>query len=384
MGQTLSTTMQAILADQDRKITKTLDVIFPDATSFRFATGPNNLNIAGRGVYTNDLEHVGDINRTIESPVNSVSIGIQNKDRVLGLHVATYWQKWRTAEAVVGRFYRGGPDYALTEWNERFRGVVQRPNADDFQVTFDLIPDTVSPGLIVAIRSLAPNCPWKYKDARTCGSTTSRLVCNHLLKSVEGCDGDDNAHHFGGMEHRANPDVSIPGTGGNEDPGPINPPCPREDQYVRVRGEDGKPTPKMVCFFTADDWLWNPVRKKFYPTRSATIVRDQPIWELLANTGAVGYSSFRHPVLWYQEHRTGEPVEKFKAGDPVLGVIKKRLANMQAVLSQPTGERGNVMRIEMDAPTDEEKVYCYGDSPDKMIVCHNSKEPWDGGGKIFL
>jgi hypothetical protein len=383
MGQAFSTTMHAIMADRNRKIPITIDIVFPDSTSFRFATGPNNLSIPGRGVYTNDLENVGDINRTIESPVNSVSVGIQNKDRVLGLHVATYWQKWRTAEAVIGRFYQGGDSYALTEWVERFRGVVQKPDANDMQVTFDLIPDTVAPGLIVAIRGLGLNCGFRYKDPKTCASVSPRLTCNHLLKSSGGCDGDDNSEHFGGMEHRQNPDVSVPGTGGNPDDPPIRIPCPRLDQYVKVRGEDGRPVPKMVCFFTEEDWLWNPVRKKFYRTTAATIVKDQPIWELLTNAGAAGYSSFRHPVLWYQEHATGEPVENFKPGDPVLGEIKGRLANMQALMSQPAGELSDVMRISMDAPTDAEKVYCYGDSPEKMIVCHNAKPYEDPGGGIL-
>lgn len=370
--------MQAILADRNRKVDYTLDIYFPDATSFSFATAPLDFVTGRIASYTNDLETVGDINRTIESPVNSVSVGIQNKDRVLGLHVATYWQKWRTAEAVIGRYYRGGADFALAEWIERFRGAIQKPNANDLQVTMDIVPDTVSPGLIVATRGLGLLCPSKYKHPKTCGSTTARLNCNHVLKSSAGCDGDDNSHRFAGMEHRNNPDVNVPGSGGNpvDPPGPINPPCPRLDQYVKVRGDDGKPVAKMVCFFTEEDWLWNPIRRRFYPTRSATVVKDEPIFELVTNAGAVGYSSFSHPVLWHRSHETGEPVSKFAAGNPVLGVIRNRLQNLSAVLAQPTGEKGDVMRIEMDAPTDAEKIYCYGDAEDKMIACHNYK-PWE-------
>ncbi|MCC7308521.1 MAG: hypothetical protein IT173_13225 [Acidobacteria bacterium] len=375
MGQTLSVTMQNIMAGQNRKVDHTIDLLFPDATTFRFATSP--LNIAGRGVYANDLENVGDINRTIESPVNSVSVGIQNVDRVLGLHVATYWQKWRTAEAVIGRYYRGGADYALSEWVERFRGAVQRPDADDLQIKFDLIPDTIAPGLIVANRTLSLTCGFKYKDAKTCGSATARLTCNHVLKSPAGCDGDNNAHHFGGMEHRNNPDINVPGTGGNPiNPGPIHPPCPRLDQFVLVRAADGEPRPKMAAYVTEEDEIWNPVRKQFYPIAAVRIVKE-PIWELVTSSGAVGYSSFRHPVLWYQEHATGEPVENFIAGNPVLCVQKKRIVNTLAVLSRPTGETADVMMITMDAPTDAEKVYCYGDSREKFIVCHNRK--WDTG-----
>jgi hypothetical protein len=34
----------------------------------------------------------------------------------------------------------------VSEWIEMFRGTVQQPNADDLQVTFDVIPDTIAPG----------------------------------------------------------------------------------------------------------------------------------------------------------------------------------------------------------------------------------------------
>lgn len=378
MGQTLSPTMQLILADRNRKVDYTLDLSFPDGSSFKFATARHT--IAGRGSYLNDLENVGDINRTIESPVNSVSIAIQNKDRILGQHVATYWQKWRRAEAVIGRYYRGGRNYGLTEWVERFSGAVQKPNADDFQVTMDIVPDTVSEGLVVAIRGLGLLCPNKYKDPKTCASTSPRLTCNHVLKSVDGCDGDDNSHHFMGMEHRNNPDVNIPGSGGNPvDPGDPGGPvyCPRIDQYSRVRGENGKPAPKMVGFLTEEDWLWHPILRRFFRVKVARIIKDQPIFELITNMGAVGYSSFSHPVLWYQDHETGEPVERFSTGDPVLGVIKDRLKNMVTLLAQPTGETGDVMWIEIDAESNAEKIYCYGDSEEKQIVCHNAK-PWEG------
>lgn len=382
MGEPLSPTMTRIFAGRRRKPAVTLDLTFPDATSFRFASA--RLTIPGRGTYTNDLENVGDINRTIESPLNSVSIGIQNKDRVLGLHVATYWQKWRKAEAVIGRYYRGGDDYALTEWVERFRGAVQKPNADDFKVTMDLIPDTSSSGLIVAVTNLGLLCTSVYKDPQTCGSTTPRLKCNHTLKSTAGCDGDENSHRFAGMEHRNNPDLNVPGTGGNPiPPGPIENPCPQLDQFVLVRGDDGKPAAKMVCFFTEDDWLWNPILRKFFPTKSAVIVHDQPIFELVTNAGAVGFSSFGHPVLWYRDHATGEPVKNFTPGDPVLGVIRKRLVNMSAIIARPTGTTADVMRIEMDAPTNAEKIYCWGDSPEKLIACHNAKQnPWETGPYI--
>lgn len=370
MGRSLSTTMQNILASSGRSIDYTLDLTFPDATSYKFATSP--LSIA-KGDYTNDLESISEIRQTIEAPVDRVAIGIQNKDRVLGLHVAANWRLWRKCDVTIGRYCTSG---ILAEWVEMFRGTVQQPNADDLQVTFDLVPDTVAPGQIVCNLNLSPNCPSLFKDAKTCAYIGGLTTCNHHLKSPGGCDGRANSHHFAGMEHRYNPDTSTPGSGGNDGSGgPRQPPCPRLDQFVLVRGVDGRPMTKMVCFFTTDDFLWHPITRKFRRTKTARVVHDQPIWELLAGNGAAGYSSFSHRVLWYLEHANGERVDRFRPHDRLLTVINEELVDSYSTLSRDTGERGDVMFIEMEPEPGEENIYCAGDSPEKLIACHNNKEP---------
>lgn len=364
--------MQSIFAGSDRQIDWTAELTFPDASVFRFATSP--LTVAGNA-FTNDLETVGEIKQTLEAPIDRVRVAVQNADRVLGQHVAVHWRKWRKAEIVIGRLYRGGVGLALSEWKEMFRGAVQKPNANDLQVYFDVITDTVSPGGIVANRTLHPDCWYVFKDAKTCGYAGPETDCNHKLKSAGGCDGRQNSHRFGGMEHRYNPDVYVPGTGGNPDPpsgGPRPPYCPRPDQYVLVRGDDGRPTPLMVCFLTAEDHeLFNPVTRTFHRLRYAYEVKGQPIFELIASNGAVGYSSGTHRVLWYKEHATGEAVERFATGDPVLAWEKNRFRQTRCLLARDTGEDGPVMRIEME----DGHVYCYGDNPEKLIVCHNWKLP---------
>lgn len=369
MGQPLSPTMTSIFAGLDRKADQTIVLSFPDASVFRFATVPLSL---GGHVYDNSLQNVGEIRRSLETATDSVGVGIQNRDRVLGLHVAEHWQKWRKAEAVIGRFYRGGDGLMLTEWVERFRGAVQQPNANDLQVTMDIVIDTVAPGPIVANRTLGLLCPFVYKDPKTCGYTGPLPTCNHNLKSPNGCDGHANSHHFGGMEHRYSTEPAVPGSSGNPDGPPIGPICPRLDQFVLVRGENNKKLAKMVCFFTEQDDLWNPITRRFHRTKRTRIVRDEPIFELISNSGAVGYSSFTHPVLWYRDH-AGEPVSKFTPGDPVLCWIKGRLADTRTVLAQSTGEAGDVMEITME----DGLIYCYGDDPEKLILCHNSKGAFD-------
>ncbi|MGD9724748.1 MAG: hypothetical protein AB7U76_26220 [Pirellulales bacterium] len=373
MGRTLSTTMQDIFAGGERKIDWSVELTFPDASYFRFATAP--LTIGGN-TYTNDLESVGEIKQSIELPIDRVRIAVQNKDRVLGQHVAVNWQKWRRAQVVLGRLYRGGPGLALSEWKEMFRGAVQKPNANDLQVFFDVIADTVAPGGIVTNRTLDPVCWYVYKHPFTCGYAGPESDCNHLLKSSGGCDGRGNSHRYGGMEHRYNPDVSVPGTGGNQGGGgsfPTPPYCPRIDQFVLVKGDDGRPMPLMAGFFTADYDLFNPITRRFYRTKHARLRQNQPISEVIASNGAVGYSSPKHRILWYKEHANGEPLDRFCTGDPVLGWARNRLVNTRCLIAQETGERGDVMEIEME----DGHIYCYGDSPDKLIVCHNRKDDVD-------
>jgi hypothetical protein len=81
------------------------------------------------------------------------------------------------------------------------------------QVTFDVIPDTIAPGEIVVEHTTSElPCGWLFKDPKTCAYTGVETVCDHHLKSD--CTRYANTHHFGGMEHNYNPDLSIPGTGG--------------------------------------------------------------------------------------------------------------------------------------------------------------------------
>ncbi len=368
MPRTISGTLSAILAGPTRHIDWTLDVIFP-FDQYRFAT--STLSGVNGGFYTNELETVSGIRQTLEAPTDTVSVAIQNKDRIMGENIASNWQIWRNAMAVIGRYYTSTDG---NQWIEMFRGAVQRPNADDFRVFFDVIPDTVSPGLIVGNRTLGPICPALFKDLKTCGYTGGLTTCNHLLRSPAGCDGRANQHHFMGFEHRYAADYRIPGTGGNDDDPPeIFPPCPRLDQYVRVKGVKGQVIAKMVYFVTDEDEIWNPVLRRFFPIEKCEIVRDQPIWELVSAFGAAGYSSGLHPIIRDINDGSGLAVERFAPRERLLAVADD-LVQTSAVIVRKCEQRGDVMRIEMRAENHAEKIYCYGDSPEKMIVCHNRKD----------
>lgn len=375
MGRTLSSDLQDILAAPTREIDWTLDVVFPAIDPLRLATSPLTLV---KGEYSNDLENVSEIRQTLESATDQVNVQIQNKDQVFGLHVANNLNEWRKAEAVIGRVYRGA---AKEEWIEMFRGAVQKPEVDDtapYNIGFDVVTDTRSTGSIVCNRTLALACPFLFKHARTCGYSGAETFCDHNLKSKFGCEGKANTHHFGGMEHRYNPDLSVPGTGGNTDTGggtggPIGGGnCPRLDQFVLVKGKFGQPVARMVFFVKPSDLLFNPVTGTFHEISSLEIIENLEIFEMVAANGAACYSSCSHKVIRHRADDRGETVTKFTYADPVLTWIDG-LNDSNIISALKTGLLGDVMRIEMK----DGHIYAAGSTADKFIAAHNYKNPID-------
>lgn len=370
MGRSISANLQSILDAPTRSVEYTVDLTFPAQSALKFATAPLDIS---EGVYSNDVESVSEILQTLENPTDQVRCALQNKDRVLGLNIAANWQEWREAEAVIGRYYTGG---AKEVWIEMFRGAVQRPDANDSQILFDVVTDTVSKGNIVANRTGAPNCGFKFTDPPTCGYSGSETDCNHNLKSKGGCDGRSNSHRFGGTESRYNPDDDIPGTGGNQ--GDIDPPggCPRLDQFIAVKGLGRKIVAKMVGFLHETDWIYNPIDGEFHAINALRVLKGVPGFELGSTNGAVGYTSDSHLALWYREHATGEVVTKFVPGDPLLTFDLEScgLVPSQTRLANLAGVDFDVLRIEMASG----HIYAVGNSPSMpLIVSHNSKNPLD-------
>jgi len=364
MPRTVPANLATILAGP-RMIDHTLTLTFPDASVMRFATSP--LTIGGND-YSNDLENVRELRQTLDAAPDRVGVELQNEDRVLSVHLASNWQKWRICEAVVGRYYRGGLGFATAQWVEMFRGGVQQPKADDRQLTFDILHDALTPGAIVSNGTLNPLCQNVFKDPTTCGYAGSETSCDHHLRSTTGCDGLGNSHRFRGMEHRYNPDASAPGSGGNIGGGY----CVRSDQFIKTRSGV-----KLAGFITESDQLWNPIRRQFFDVRSVRLIPDQPIWELVTSNGAVGYSTPTHPVICHRAHLTGAAVSRFEPDDTIVTEAGGLLNDFSFVLiSRSTGQRADVVLIEIDSNEQGDKIFAYGDSFDsgKFIVCHNAKQ----------
>lgn len=366
MARSIVANLQTILNAPTRDIDWTVEITFPTISALKFAT--SSLDIA-KGVYSNDLEEVSEIRQTLETPTDRVNVAIQNKDAVLGLHVANNLTEWSKAEAIIGRNYTGS---GLQVWIEMFRGAVQQPNVKDLQVEFEILADTIAPGQIVCSRTLALPCPFLFKDAATCGYSGSETSCNHNLKSKTGCDGLGNSHRFGGAEHRYNPDASAPGTGGNTpiDGGPTG--CPQLDQFVLVKNEEGKPVAKQVGLLRETDWLFNPIARTFHQIRSLEIIKNAPIFETVARSGARSISSCTHRILTSRADDKGQPVTRFWFGDSIL-TWDGNLTDSKISSARQIAGLADVLKIEMR----DGHIYATGASPENLIVSHNSKNPVD-------
>lgn len=362
MSLVISTELQTILDGSVRTIHQTCEITFPSNPPVRVATAP--LTIGGND-YVEDLRAVGEIRRTIENPVDRVSVAIQNVDRVLSQDLADNPDEWRLAEAVVGRRYSGSGE---TEWIELFRGIVQQPTADDMTVRFDIIPDVLSKGQFIAARSLAPPCQFRFKDANTCGYAGPETACNHHLRSKGGCIGLGNGQAFGGTEHKYNPDTSAPGTGSNTGGGP--PACPRLDQWIVTHLG-----PVRAGDLTMEHRLFNPIDGGFHRIRSLQIMRGVDLAYIVSESGADCWSSMTHKVLWYREHITGEVITKFVTGDPLLcwNLRGRLLVDSRVSLISMKTAIGDVMKIEMATG----HIYCSGGDGRRYVVAHNAKNPID-------
>lgn len=376
MARTIPSDVTTILGNATHQVEQTCLITFPDASIFTWATS-NLSSVAGRN-WTNYLESIGDIRQTLEAPADQVNVAVQNKDRTPGLHLSQNWLQWRQATAILGRLYLYETRSSSGTWFEMFRGSVQQPNADDFQLTFTVVSDVVAAGPCVAARTENVQCPFKFKDSRTCGYSGILSTCNHHLASDGGCDGRANSHHYGGTEHRYAPDAAAPGTGNNGDLGngdPIHDACPRLDQYVRVKGPDGRVMVKMVGFLSESDELWHPIRRRFRKIERLTIRKDQPMWELVGPQGMRGFSSASHPIIRSASDFLGTPVARLRRSDVFLMEGPEGLAIASCYRSRPAGV-GDVLEILIDAQDPADKIYSYGDNSDgPMIVCHNNKEP---------
>lgn len=368
MGRTVSVGLQALLDKISCNTQSTLSLFLADASEYHLAT---EAVVTPKDTFTADLRQQDALQQSISTPTSRSSVRIQNVDKLFGTVVTD--EDLLKAEGVIGRYSRDEQNLAATgEWVELFRGSVIPLEINEAEVILEIVHDMTAAGFCVGAHTLAENCQWVFKQPDTCGFVGVETTCNKKRKSKHGCLGRANEHRFGGMEF-PEPTIAAPPTGGGGGGGGFpGGSCPRLDQYVLARGEDDHSrVVRRVADIRSGQWLFDPVSGGWNQIVSAEIVRDEPIWEMIAANGAAGYSSASHRVLWFREHENGEPVKWFISGDRVLTWVGQRLAESIVSTVRPTCEKADVMKIEL-APG---HIYCSGSSPSAFIVSHNSKPP---------
>ncbi len=124
----------------------------------------------------------------------------------------------------------------------------------------------------------------------------------------------------------------------------------------------------MVSFLRTDDLLFNPITGTFHEIKSLEIFNSVEIFEMRAVNGAVCFSSCSHKVLSHRADQSGSTVTQFTQADPVLTWLGG-LNDSNITVAENTNLSGDVLKIEMK----DGHIYAAGDSADKFIVAHNSK-----------
>lgn len=368
MARTVSTDLQNLLNLDRCETQTTLDLTLADTSEIHVATKAVTVGAVN---YTDDLRFLNEIKQTVGSSPDRVVATIQNVDKVFGGIVID--EDLVKAVAVVGRLYRDPNGVLPQAWVELFRGQLRPTELDETHSANEILNDLAAAGYCVGAWSLSPNCQFQFKHSATCGYVGAETDCNKKRRSKQGCAGRNNEHHFGGMEF-PDPIVPTPPTGGGDNPPdgpPYDPPCPRLDQYVLVRGKDGSPVPEIVGLLTTRDMLYNPVTGTFHAIDSLEIVRDEPIWMISTDNLAMCFSSGSHPIIRSLQDDHGTPVEVMHEGYSVLTWIKESgdLEETKAAVVTEDYKMGDVMRIHMH----DGHIYAAGHTPTRFVVCHNTK-----------
>ncbi len=370
MGRIVSTDLQNLLDLESCETQTTVDLASNVDNAYDALISTSSFTVAASPDrdYTDDLRQTDDLKQSIYSPPDRVNISIQNVDTIIGQGFED--EAWVKGEGIVGRYYTDPAGVLPAVWVELFRGEARATGLDEAEAKMEILHDLAAAGYCVGDWSLAENCQFKFKDTNTCGYSGGITTCNKRWKSTAGCQGRSNEFHFGGMEF---PDVQAPfvPTSGDPGGGEIFPTCPRDDQWIPVRGHFDMIAVRLAAGITTADETWCPVCQDFHEVESVQIVKDQPIWDIATKNFARGFSSYSHPIIRDKDDQHGTKCCAVECGDPVLTSQIIRNEDSLISRSEATGELGNVVLLTLKGGC---KIYCYGNSRvGPFVVCHNAK-----------
>lgn len=375
MARDVSSGLSDLLALRSINTQTTLDIIPTSGPPIYLATDAFTANSHD---YIPELRQCDQIQQSIAVSTNRVVARIQNIDKVFGGSI--FDEEWTKAEAIVGRLFRDEQDFTVDEWAELFRGQVIPIEITENEAVIEIVHDLTAAGYVIANSTLAENCQWVFKQSDTCGYSGGETACNHMRRSLLGCQGRANEYRFGGMEF---PDpqtpeppsgpVDTPAGGGGDIPG--FPTCPRSDQYILVRGDsEFNRVARRAKHVKAGDHIWDPINQGWNTVVSAQLVAGQQIWEVTAANGAKTYVTETHPVIRDIADADGCGVKWLKPGAGVLTWSNGRAVQSVAKIVRRTQQRADVVMIE----TTGNHIFCSGERPEAMIAGHNNVKPVGG------
>lgn len=231
--RTISNELQDLLDLDGCETQTTLDIYLADGvTEYHFAGKDMTLV---KDEYSGDLIGADDVEQSIGSATDRVSVSVQNVDKAFGAVVMA--EDLVKARAVIGRLHRDPRGILPDEWTELFRGEAVPQPVVESEVRLEIVSDLIAAGFCVANWTLADPCQLVFKDAGTCGYSGGETLCNKIRFSDGGCRGRDNEHRFGGMEYPAEKRTGP--TGGSGGTGPGLPSCfsGRTKVYLTLGGQ---------------------------------------------------------------------------------------------------------------------------------------------------
>ena len=210
MPRTESSTLTEIFAAYQRR--DWLDLYKSDESVLNLSRG----RVVRNGVlYDNYIASVEELNSSIDTAVDRVTINCQNVNSLLGFNLASNLRLLDYAVADYGKFYQSARNPALTEEIDSFRGVLANAEVDETRIGFELIADYDSIGAIIAARNLNPLSAWRASNGIEVTATGS------VANPKTGADFIRNGKEweFGGWEFFEEPTSDLPGAGGNDDVG---------------------------------------------------------------------------------------------------------------------------------------------------------------------
>ena len=166
-------------------------------------------------LYDNYIASVEELNSSIDTGVDRITINCQNVNSLLGFNLASNLRLLDYAVASYGKIYQSVRNPNLEQDSEAFRCVLANAEVDETRVGFELIADYDSIGAIIAARNLNPLSAWRASNGIEVTATGS------VANPKTGADFIRNGKEweFGGWEFFEEPTSDLPGAGGNDDIG---------------------------------------------------------------------------------------------------------------------------------------------------------------------